>query len=285
MIRFFAHLLDQKIHDNDCLILAHRGISQGNIVENTIAAMQMAFALGADAVEMDVVMSTDGDFFVFHDGCEPYLFDNEIRNIRNLSTTDIQSMSYVNNIGMLTNASVETLADFINALPADKLMNMDRSWFYWETLLPYLDNFDIAERLLLKSPANALYLEQLAKHDKKYLFFAICFNADDVERALSFRDTVNLVGVELIVEDNDNELMQAQYLQSLKEKGLYLLVNSLNLGDGMQLWGSYDDDTSVLQSPELGWGKIMKQGIDIINTDWTPLLVDYRKKYKEFFHE
>lgn len=273
-------LLDQKIRENGFLILAHRGVSQGNIIENTVASMQAAFASGADAVEMDVVKSTDGDFFVFHDGCEPYLFADESRNIRTLSTADIEALTYVNNIGMPTDEAVTTLADFIHALPDDKLMNMDRSWHDWETLLPYLDNFDIAERLLLKSPTNEAYLQMLSRHGKPYPYFAICHSLDDVELSLSYQDRINLVGIELIADSNTHELMQAETIQNLKSQGLYLLINALNLGDNIKLWGDYDDDTSVLQSPELGWGKIIEQEIDIIDTDWANLLSDYRKTVK-----
>lgn len=274
--RPYTQLLDKKIRDNGFLILAHRGVSQGNIIENTIASMHTCFALGADAVEMDVVMSTDGDFFVFHDGCEPYLFANETRNIRTLSTAQIEAKTYVNNIGMPTTEKVATLKDFLNALPSDKLLNMDRSWFYWESLLPYLDTFDVAERLLLKSPAKDSYLQTLSYHGKQYPFFAICRNAADIERALSYRDRINLVGIELIDHGEHALFENRDFLQGLKSQGLYLLVNALNLGDGELLW-CYDDDTSVLQSPELGWGKIIEQGIDIIDTDWTPLLANYRK--------
>ncbi len=227
--RPYTELLDQKIREQGFLILAHRGVSQGNIIENTIASMTAAFASGADAVEMDV--------------------------------------AYVNRIGMSTTEKVVALVDYIRALPADKLMNMDRSWHDWETLLPYLDNFDIAERLLLKSPAKNTYLQTLSGHAKKYQFFAICGSIEEVDLALSYRNRINLVGIELITEnDNTHDFLQVAYLQQLKQQGLYLMINALNLGNGIKLWGDYDDDTSVLDSPDKGWGTIIEQGIDIIDT-------------------
>lgn len=69
-------------------VLAHRGLSQDfdrtglgpdtctasrmlpprhAYLENTIASMEAAFALGADALELDVHPTTDGSFAVFHD--------------------------------------------------------------------------------------------------------------------------------------------------------------------------------------------------------------------------
>lgn len=273
-------LLAEIIEKNRFLILAHRGLSQGNIVENTVAAMTAGFKAGADAVEMDVIMSTDGDFFVFHDGCEPYLFADETRNLRTLSTPEIERLTYLNNIGEPTTTKVERLSDFIAALPVDKLMNMDRGWSCLSPLLAYLQQFAIAERLLLKTRAIAADMALVAEHSTPYPFIAICCSAAEVELTLSFaQQGLNVVGLELIAETNDHIFMQSDYLQSLKAQGYLLVVNALNLDSKTLLWGNYDDDTSVLRSPDLGWGKILEQGIDIINTDWPGLLSSYRKQY------
>ncbi|HYP25246.1 MAG TPA: glycerophosphodiester phosphodiesterase family protein [Blastocatellia bacterium] len=48
------------------LIIAHRGAS-GLAPENTLAAFRMAIELGADGVEMDVQLSSDGKPYVIHD--------------------------------------------------------------------------------------------------------------------------------------------------------------------------------------------------------------------------
>jgi len=48
------------------LVIAHRGAS-GFAPENTLAAFKLALALGADGVEMDVQLSSDGHPVVIHD--------------------------------------------------------------------------------------------------------------------------------------------------------------------------------------------------------------------------
>lgn len=277
MIKPYTDLLDQTIREKGFLIFAHRGLSQGDIVENTIASMRASFRAGADAVEMDVVKSTDGDFFVFHDGCEARLFGTETRNLLTLSTAEINALHYRNNIGLQTGSKVETLADFLNALPADKLMNMDRSWAHFATLLPYLDGFSIETRLLLKAPSQAVHLDAMARHEKKYMFLAICCDLADVERALTYQDKLNLVGLELLADSDDHPFMQESFLKSLKKDGLYSMIHPLNLGEGRKLWGSFDDNVSVVESPEKGWGNIIAQGANMIDTDWPALLANYRQ--------
>ena len=45
---------------------AHRGAS-GHAPENTLAALKLAIALGADMAEIDVQQSADGQLVLFHD--------------------------------------------------------------------------------------------------------------------------------------------------------------------------------------------------------------------------
>ena len=50
----------------DKLVIAHRGAS-GYLPEHTLAAKAMAYAMGADYIEQDVVMSKDDHLVVLHD--------------------------------------------------------------------------------------------------------------------------------------------------------------------------------------------------------------------------
>ncbi|MBT6330596.1 MAG: glycerophosphodiester phosphodiesterase, partial [Kordiimonadaceae bacterium] len=50
----------------DKVVIAHRGAS-GYLPEHTIAAKAMAYAMGADYIEQDVVMTKDGRLVVLHD--------------------------------------------------------------------------------------------------------------------------------------------------------------------------------------------------------------------------
>jgi glycerophosphoryl diester phosphodiesterase len=51
---------------NPALIIGHRGAS-AVAPENTLAAFQMAIAMGADGIELDVQLSADGEPVVIHD--------------------------------------------------------------------------------------------------------------------------------------------------------------------------------------------------------------------------
>ena len=50
----------------DKVVVAHRGAS-GYLPEHTLASKAMAYAMGADYLEQDVVMTRDGALMVMHD--------------------------------------------------------------------------------------------------------------------------------------------------------------------------------------------------------------------------
>ena len=57
---------NEKIISNAVACFAHRG-ARGHAPENTLLAFDLAFDLGADAVECDVRRSRDGHLVVIHD--------------------------------------------------------------------------------------------------------------------------------------------------------------------------------------------------------------------------
>lgn len=58
-----------KANEN-IIVVAHRGVSGGNIPCNTLTSYEIALKQGADMIEVDVSCSKDGQLFVFHPGME-----------------------------------------------------------------------------------------------------------------------------------------------------------------------------------------------------------------------
>ncbi|MCL4154130.1 UNVERIFIED_CONTAM: hypothetical protein GTU68_035962 [Idotea baltica] len=63
---FTSSVSAQQINTQDKLVIAHRGAS-GYLPEHSIAAKAMAYAMGADYIEQDVVMSKDNQLLILHD--------------------------------------------------------------------------------------------------------------------------------------------------------------------------------------------------------------------------
>lgn len=87
--------LFDAIEEKKVLIAAHRGALGGNIIDNTFLSAKTALAMGADIIEMDAIISTDGILYAFHDGEEKKRFDIE-QNIKTLSSKEIDELEFLN---------------------------------------------------------------------------------------------------------------------------------------------------------------------------------------------
>ena len=105
----FQETRDQIIRTKEksnILIAAHQGTSGGYIVPNTIPAFENALKHGCDIIEVDAVMSTDGDFFAFHNGKEKVILGVD-QDIRTMSTKEIASHWCFNSSGTQINQKVD----------------------------------------------------------------------------------------------------------------------------------------------------------------------------------
>jgi len=53
--------------ENVPLTISHRGVSQGNGVQNTVESLEKTALLKPDYIEMDVQETKDGQFVMMHD--------------------------------------------------------------------------------------------------------------------------------------------------------------------------------------------------------------------------
>ena len=60
-------------------------------------------------------------------------------------------------------------------------------------------------------------------------------------------------------------------------------VNSIVFDHKVQLAGGHSDDISLTVGEDEGWGFLADRGFDIIQTDWSGMLVDYLKRSGKYF--
>ncbi|WP_339098173.1 glycerophosphodiester phosphodiesterase family protein (plasmid) [Deinococcus sp. VB343] len=270
------HRENYRINDvlsrNRPAIAVHRGSPGGSIVDNTVAAVKAALRQGADIVEIDVVRSTDGDFFCFHDGYEMHHFGVS-QNIRTMSTAQIEALNY--SWARHSGYPVERLETMLQQFP-DTILNIDRSWWFWDTLLPFLDQRAEVSNILLKAPLGE-HVKLLTQHATAYPFMPICYSVEEVDEVIRLARTtsLNLVGLELIARDSSSPFVSSDYIRELQEQRLFVLANALNLADCNPLYADMDDESSVLHDPAQGWGKMAALGVDVIHTDWPLLLLQH----------
>ncbi len=278
--REINRLLEEQLDKKNVLIAVHRGTWGGNIIENTIPAYKMALSMGADLFECDVAMSTDGIIYTFHDGGEPRLL-GEMKNIRTISSEEIDKQIYKNSIGEPSGVSVGRLEEVFTSFTHHELFNIDRGWDF----LPQIDALmcqypKTIRQAIIKTPVKDCYLEFFQNCPTKYMYMPIAYAMEDVKKALAWPD-INIVGVELIARTKEEELFQKENIDWIKEQDLYVWVNAITLSNEKKhvLFGGLNDDTALLDNPNHSWGKLFEMGVNVIQTDWPVQLQAYRKRY------
>ena len=272
--------LSEKLENKKCLIAVHRGSWGGNIIQNTNEAYDTALKMGADMVEADIVSSTNGVLYSFHDGYEKRLFGVN-KSIKKMTSEEIESYHPINATNGYCSRRINRLTEILENLNQGELLNIDRAWDIFPRLFAVLDQYEGARRhVVIKAPMKAKEaLDALSNYPVKYMFMPITYSLDDVREILTYKD-INTVGIELISFTKQDELFSNESIRYIHDKSLFTWVNAINLGDyeSKDLYGGLDDDVSLLKSPDLGWGQLFQKKIDVIQTDWPSLLYAYRNK-------
>lgn len=257
-------------------IMAHRGVKGANVIENTIEASQLALRCGADIIEVDVTKTKDGVYYLFHDGEEQKLFHLD-QSFESLTDKEVQKLTVYNGLDKPSGKSIDTLESFLQWLPKDVVVNLDRSWMYWDDkeFFNLLVQSGKASQILLKSPVKESYLHALQKAPHSFNYLPILFSQREWEMVLSF-DNVNTMGGELIVKEESSELLEERWLNQVKENHGIILANSEDLDETANLFMELNDQKALFEGDHI-WQQMLDLGVTVIQTDWPYFLEEFRQ--------
>ncbi len=263
------------------LIMAHRGFWGGNIIENTRSASILASKAGAEIVEIDISVSADGEYYLFHSFSEKRLLGTD-KQFHERSSAELDKTILMNSIGEPSGFYLEKLEDYLEWLPEDLFVNIDRSWFYWQDphFFKVLNESGKADQFFLKSPAGEKWLDLLSDRGPSLPFVVLARQPADVENVINDYPEINLVGIELLPTKAEDLILSSDWLDKMRKNNILLLVNSINLGMNPNLFLSTDDNIAFLEGVADSWDRILTFKPDIIQTDWPNFLSEYRDKIK-----
>lgn len=271
MNKYFLDKFDEK----KVLVAAHRGTYGGNIIENTYLSSVTALKSGADIIEVDVVKSTDGQLYAFHDGEEIRRF-GITNNLKTLSSEEIESLEYLNIIGERSGEYIWKIEDLLKKLKGKGLINLDRGWDWLEDLFEITLKLNMEDQIIIKThPTDEAY-NFFKNNPNKLMYMPIARTKEDV---LKFIDKdINMVAAEILFFTEEDEIISEDFIKFLKEKNIKIWVNSITLG-GLERHNlsTWKDDNLSLIDPDKGWGWLIEKDFDIIQTDWPHLLANYIK--------
>lgn len=252
--------------------VAHRGTPGGMIPENTAESARVAMLSGAEVVEVDVSVTTDGAVLAFHDGTEQRMLGTA-RSITAMGAAEVAAHPILN--GQLGDARVcvQSLAHVVGSLRGTGLgVHVDRAWPWWPQVLPVLDALGMSEQILVKMPGTPEAMDHAAAHRPSFGVVAICRDRAMVESALDHPLDVRVI--ELCAERDDSDVLDPVVIEAVHARGLEVLVNAEVVWP--PLWRHEDDEVSVLVGPEQGWGRLLDAGVDLVQTDFPWLFTQFR---------
>lgn len=263
------------IQRNKVIIAAHRGTCGGNVVQNTSLAYKNSLLHGADMIEVDAAMTTDGVFYAFHNGEEKIEYGIE-QDIRTLSSKEVDEMYTLNCLGQRTKQKAERLEDVLEHFKDKCLINIDRSWFYWDKIIEVIKKSQMQGQVLLKSGVEEELLQKLEEIGEDIMYMPIM--KDIKEWDIVKKYNINVAAAELIFKDLDSPFVQPDFMKELHDLGIAPWVNAITLDDDTVLSGRLDDNNAIKNGFEDNWGKLIEMGFEIIQTDWPALVKGFVAK-------
>lgn len=81
--------------------------------------------------------------------------------------------------------------------------------------------------------------------------------------------------VEVFINNETDDVIGEEFIEYLHNRGVFVWANALSLNNKRTLCAWHDDNASLLNEPENGWGWLIEKGVDVIQTDWPMELSHY----------
>lgn len=257
-------------------LAAHRGVSGANIPCNTLAAYQIAINQGADVVEIDISKSLDGQYFVFHPTLEP-IFLNCGKYISEMTAKEVKSLFLRNQDGVLTHYQVPELTEVFALLKDKVYINVDKFWTDAEGITAEIRKAGVEKQVIIKSYAKEASIADVERYAPDLMYSVMMWHKDELSETLLKRN-LNYIGAEILFDKETDEIISDDYIQWMHDHGLLIWTNSIVYDDKQIIAAGHNDDISLTQSPDMGWGWLMDKKADFIQTDW---LLSVREYFRE----
>lgn len=260
------------------LLVAHRGVCGGNIPANSIPAFKAALLAGADVIELDVEKSADGELFVVHPGMEPVHLKIE-NSIREYPADDIKKMPLHNWDLLPTQYQVTKLEDVLLFLRGKCIVNIDKFWVNPKEISELVHKLGMEDQVLIKASPVPEYLDAVEKYASDIPFMTVTKEGLTVHEEMMQRN-IRYVGVEAVFATEEAPTASKEFLDRLHADGKIVWVNAIVFSYRAVLSADHNDDISISEDPERGWGWLADRGFDMIQTDFTYQCRDFLEKTK-----
>ena len=250
--------------------------------ENSLEAVRHALYFGADIIETDVRMTKDGQIVIMHDYTVDRMTDGT-GTISEMTLADIKKLHLKTNWGGRTEQEVPTLEEFIGLTKGKICLYLDKA------------SYDIPgheEGTLVKALLNILRKNDVLEE----AVFVLNWPYEKARRIFG-KDLERVIYCPVIEDSIPNlESYVDEYLEKLHPVAFQFRMKTLDsetyrllpkvLGSGSRAFiaatwpdhtAGHDDLTSIFQRPSEGWGWLVDQGFNILETNYQNDLIRFLK--------
>lgn len=256
----------QRAKEKKVLLVAHRGTCGGNIPCNSMAAFKAAVLAGADMVELDVERSADGKLFIQHPAMEPVHLRMQ-DSIRNYPADLVEQFMLSNWDHFRTQYPIVRLEEALTFLQGKCMINIDKFWVNPEEISNLVHKLGMENQVLIKAKDKPQYLDAVEKYAPDIPFMAVAKGERDIHKEMMKRN-IRYVGIESLFASEDSPVATKEFIDKLHDDGKIVWANAIVYDYRKVLTAGHNDDISITENPELGWGWLADRGFDLIQTDF-----------------
>jgi glycerophosphoryl diester phosphodiesterase len=259
------------------VVIAHRS-DWRHYPENSLAAMEGAIAMGVDMVEIDVQRTADGVLVCCHDKSVDRTTTGKGK-VNELTADYIATLKLKTKEGV-TEYGVPTLAQALDLCKDRVLINIDKGMNYYDQIQSMLAERNMVEQVVIKSSKKPTTVAKyLNKHSQNMLYMPIInYTARKWEVHSPLFDSYLASDIPTIAYEIcwDGTLKgERKVFNRVIKSGAKLWVNTLwdSLCGGKE--HSFADNHALNGNEDKIYGKLLKYGVTMIQSDRPQLLLDY----------
>ena len=199
-----------------------------------------------------------------------------------MSSKEISTLKLKNEFRNNTQYSVDRFEDLLEHFKGRVVINLDRCWQYWEEIVPIIEKHGMREQILLKSPCKIEWIKKASEIAEKFAYMPIIVEDIEPFYEMGGAKLPGYIGAELVFSSEDSQIIKNNVVERLHKEGKIAWGNAIQFSQEKVLSAGHTDDISITDCPEKGWGWLLSQGFDIIQTDWVGLLKSYITKCHKF---
>ncbi|MEG2350214.1 MAG: hypothetical protein RSB57_06870, partial [Hungatella sp.] len=165
--------------------------------------------------------------------------------------------------------------EILKILKNQTILILDKCWDCWNEVYALLQKQDMLEQAVFKFYIEDEQAMNWAKSHVDCSFIPMLGDMAYMNRVIELKSVTRVPALEILPLNDHDEVFQSKTLKMLHEYGMKVWCNSLSLSENLSYGAGYDDLKSLRYGGDAGWGKLISQGVDIIQTDWPLELHQY----------